>query len=328
MPASPNATEKKRRKPLAGKTVKLAPTPEQMAARQRLQRIARHVTALLVCIGAAVAGVYFLKQYVDKKIVFLDGPPAVVFKDRPVWMSDYLCEELLASVQPLGAHSAFDRGLLVDVAVQLERNPWIKGVRQVRRAYGRRPGDTIEIDCDFRAPVAMVHWKDYFWLVDGDGVKLPEQFTAQQVPHILKGRDGQMNIRIIEGVAQPPVESGRKWPGDDLTAGLDLVKLLYGKPFAEAIMKVDVANFAGRNDPKEAQLTLETSYGTAIKWGRPINAKDFFVEVSTAQKLKYLEQVQTQYGRIDAGQPWIDIRFDRITYPSIANADAASTNNP
>ena len=87
-------------------------------------------------------------------------------------------------------------------------------------------------------------------------------------------------------------------------------------------MKVDVTNFAGRVDPKEAQLTLNTCYGTDIKWGRPVNAKDFFVEVSPAQKLKYLEQVQAQFGRVDAGQPWIDIRFDRITHPSVASTDA------
>jgi hypothetical protein len=312
------------RAPLRGKTVKLALTPEQIARTARFHRIVQHMTALVLCIVAAGVGVRELKQHVERKVVFLDEPPQVIFKDRPVWMSDFLCEQLLTTVRPMGAHSAFDRDVLIDIATSLQSNPWIKNVRQVRRAYARKPGDTIEIDCEFRAPVAMVHWKDYFWLVDGDGIKLPEQFTAQQVPHILKGRDGMMNIRIIEGVRQPPVESGHKWPGDDLLAGLDLVKLLFGKPFAEAVVKVDVTNFGGRDNPREAQLTLETCYGTGIKWGRPVNAKDFFVEVSAAQKLKYLDQVQQQYGRIDAGQPWIDIRFDRITYPTPGSAEAAT----
>jgi hypothetical protein len=321
------AKAKKARAPLTGKTIKLAPTPEQIARNQRLKRISRHMTALLLCVLVAGIGLHALKQHVDRTVVFLDEPPQVIFKDRPVWMSDFLAEQLLSTVRPLGAHSAFDRQLLMDVADSLRSNPWIKEVHQVRRCYVRQPGDTIEIDCDFRAPVAMVHWKDYFWLVDGDGVKLPEQFTAEQVPHILKGQDGKMNMRIIEGVRQPPVESGHQWPGDDLAAGLDLVKLLYGKPFAEAVVKVDVSNFAGRVNPRDAQLTLETCYGTGIKWGRPVNAKDFFVEVSTAQKLKYLEQVQQQYGRIDAGQPWIDIRFDRITYPTIASTDAPAEGN-
>jgi hypothetical protein len=317
--------EKKTRAPLKGSTIKLAPTPEQIARNAHLKTISRHITALFLCIAAAGVGLVELKRHVDRDVVFLDEPPQVIFKDRPVWMSDFLYEQLLTSVRPMGAHSAFDRELLIDVADSLRDNPWIKQVRQVRRCYVRRPGDTIEIDCDFRAPVAMVHWKDYFWLVDGDGIKLPEQFTAAQVPHVLKGRDGNMNIRIIEGVRQPPVESGHQWPGEDLAAGLDLVKLLYGKSFAEAVEKVDVTNFAGRDNPRDAQLNLETTYGTGIKWGRPVNAKDFFVEVSTAQKLKYLQQVQQQYGRIDAGQPWIDIRFDRITYPTIASTDSPAS---
>jgi len=42
------------------------------------------------------------------------------------------------------------------------------------------------------------------------------------------------------------------------------------------------------------------------------------VEVSAAQKLSYMERVWKQYGRVDANQPWIDIRFDKITYPSAA----------
>jgi hypothetical protein len=321
------ATEKKTRTSAKSKPIKLAPTAEQIARKLIIKKVSRHVTALVLCIVAAGFGLRSLKQYVERKIVFLNEPPQVVFKNRPVWMSDFLCEQLLMSVRPMGAHSAFDRDLLADVATSLERNPWIKTVHQVRRAYVNRPGDTIEIDCDFRAPVAIVHWKDYFWLVDGDGVKLPEQFTAAQVPRILKGRDGTMNIRIIEGVRQPPVESGHQWVGDDLAAGLDLVKLLYGRPYAESIIKVDVSNFGGRDNPREAQLTLLTSYGTGIKWGRPVNANDFFVEVSPEQKLKYLEEVQQQYGRVDAGRPWIDIRFDRITYPSVAAADGATVGN-
>jgi hypothetical protein len=85
-----------------------------------------------------------------------------------------------------------------------------------------------------------------------------------------------------------------------------------------------VTNFAGRVDPREAQLTLGTVNGTQIRWGRPVNAKDYFVEVSPAKKLQYLEQIRNQYGRIDGGDAWIDIRFDRITYPSTEPAQVNS----
>jgi hypothetical protein len=202
-------------------------------------------------------------------------------------------------------------------------------VKEIRRAYGRRPGDTLEIDCEYRAPIALVHWKNDYWLVDGDGVKLPDPFTAAQVPSIIMGQDGHLNIRVIEGVSTAPLAAGQKWPGDDLAAGLDLAKLLYGLNYAEEIDKVDVSNFGGRVDPKESQIVLITKYPSEIRWGRPVNGKDFlknfFVEIPTAQKLKVMQQIYAEYHRIDANQPWIDIRFDLPTYPRDSTARVDSS---
>jgi hypothetical protein len=231
-------------------------------------------------------------------------------------MSDFLAEQIIASAEPVGASSTFNRQTLVDVGDALKANPWIRKVNQVRRAYSNKPGDTIEIDCEYRVPLALVHWKDYFWLVDSEGVKLPEQFTQQQLQQVIVGRDNKLLFRVIEGVRQPPVESGRKWTGEDLAAGLTLAQYLSGQPFAEEVVRIDVANFGGRVNEREAQLVLLTKRGTEVRWGRPVNAKDFFIEVSVAQKLDYMRRVYTQFGRVDANQAWIDIRFDKITYPS------------
>jgi hypothetical protein len=134
-----------------------------------------------------------------------------------------------------------------------------------------------------------------------------------------------LNIRIIEGVIEPPVDSGQKWAGEDLAAALDMAKILYGQSYADEIVKVNVANFGGRVDPREAQITLVTKYDTEIRWGRPVNARDFFVEVSPARKLAFLQEVWTEFHRVDGGRPWIDIRIDRITYPSGEAAASAQT---
>ena len=283
---------------------------------RKLKRGLAHATAVTLVVLGVGAGLYYAKRHVDRRIAFYGRAPRVVLKDRPVWMSDYLADQITSCAQPLGAHSSFDHELLVDVADTLRGNPWIKRVRAVRRVYGKRPGDTIEIDCEYRVPLALVHWKDYYWLVDGEGVKLPEQFTPQQLPHVINGRDGKRQFRVVEGVQEPPVESGQRWPGEDLAAALELARYLYRQPFAEEVARIDVSNFGGRVSHKEAQLVLVTTRDSEIRWGRPVSAKDFFVEVSVAQKLDYLQRVWRQFGRIDANQPWIDIRFDKITYPS------------
>ena len=136
-----------------------------------------------------------------------------------------------------------------------------------------------------------MEWGKFYWLVDGEGVKLPEQFNAAQVPGIVVGRDQKMNIRIIDGVRQPPPDTGRRWAGQDLAAGLGVAKLLYGKPFAEEIVTINVANFAGRVDQREAQIVFWTKYATQVRWGRPLDAKDFFAEVPANQKLSEMASI-------------------------------------
>ncbi len=260
------------------KPIKLKKPLDPEALRLR-RRIALHTTAAIILIALIGVGFYHLKHYVYRDLVFPASPPKVVLANRPPWMSDFLANEISKLARPAGNHSAFDHQMLVDTYAILKSNPWIRSIKQIRRAYGQKPADTLVIDCDYRAPVALVHWGDFFWLVDGDGVKLPEAYTAPQVPKIVMGRDHKLNIRIIEGVKAPPAAPGSKWAGQDLAAGLDMVKLLFDKPYAQGIVKVDVSNFHGRRDPREAQIVLITKYGTQVRWGQPLDSKDVFAEV-------------------------------------------------
>lgn len=275
-----------------------------------------HGVGLVLLIGAIIAGAKFSRGYVERKVAVQTKPPTVVLKDRPSWMSDVLADQITAAVQPDKAHSTFDHQVLIETAKKLQANPWVEKVRLVRRGYDKTAGDTLEIDAVYRTPVALVKWGDYYSLIDNQGVKLPEQYPKTVVERIVRGRDGRINIRVIEGVFEPPPDPGKTWRGDDVQAGLQMVKLLFDKPFAQDIYKVNVQNFARRKSAKEAQLTLKTRYGTEIRWGRPPSAADFFIEVSTDQKLDSLQQIYQQYGRVDAKQPWLDVRFDKITYPA------------
>src|SRR5688572_2330481 len=292
--------------------------PRDPARDARVRRVVIHLTCAIAFIGLCGVGLVLDRRYVEHKIVFAKQPPAVVLKNRPVWMSDFLAEQIVKTARPAGAHSAFDHQLLVNTVAMLEANPWIREVKQVRRAYRQQPGDTLEVDCEYRAPVALVKWQDYFWLVDGDGVKLPEVFSATDVPHILKGQDKRVNIRVIEGVTHAPPETGAKWTGGDLQAGLELVKLLFGRTYAEEIERVDVSNFAGRQNLKLAQLVLVTRYNTHVRWGQPVTvpANDFSVEVPAARKLAFMQAIFEETRRVDANYAWVDVRFDAPLAPS------------
>lgn len=292
----------------------------------KLAQTLLHLLGIFLFVGGLVYLVEITKSYDERETVAPQQPLRIALVNKPVWMSDFLAEQVAATV-PKNSSSAFDHDLLVSAVAALKKDPWVADVRQVRRVYGEQPGDTLEVDCDFRAPVALVKWGQYYWLVDNDGYLLPEQYTANQLDKITVGRDGRTSLRVIDGVRQPPPESGRRWVGGDLAAGLDLVKLFYGKLFLDEVTAVDVSNFAGRIKRGDPQLVLQTRYGTQIWWGRPLNTKDFFVEVSTARKLEILRAVVQKQGRIDANQAYLDVRYDDLLIPSTQPQEARTVDD-
>jgi hypothetical protein len=280
------------------------------------------VAVMSLCL--LVAAVVCLRDLVERRFALPEASPRVVLANQPAWMSQALAEQIIGTVRPVGLHSVFDRQLLVETAAAMAVNPWIKEVRQVRRAYVHGPGDTLEVDCVYRTPTALVQWDDNYWLVDGDGCKLPAQYPHRDLDRAMVDAQGKLALRVIQGVTRPPVRTGKLWPGDDLAAGLELVKLLADQPFAEEIPIVDVSNFGGRRDSMAAQIVLVTRYGTQIRWGRPPSARDYFVEVPTSQKLQSLTDIFNEMHRVDGGQPWIDLRFDGVRYPSPQQVSAAT----
>jgi hypothetical protein len=298
--------------------------PQRIALRRRMTL---HVLGVVLFAGVLAGGFYFLKRYVGREVAFESTPPKVVLSNRPAWMSDFLAGQITKAIRPQGGHSALDRRMLQDVVEMLGQDehiaPWIRKVNQVRLVFGRQPGDTLEVNCEYRVPIALVQSKDSYFLVDEQGVLLPEHYTDKQVERIIFGQDGLVNIRVVQGVrSERPERAGMPWAGADLAAGLDLVKLLHGLAYAQDVTRIDVSNFKGRQDPQAAQLVLITRYNTQLRWGRPINAKDFFVEVSPVEKLRHMQDIFQRYKRLDAGHPWIDLRFDNVTYPAEARAEA------
>ncbi len=287
-------------------------TPEQARFRRRVTLNA--LALMFIGVGAAV-GYFRLRTYVEQRLAFPADRPRVVLKNRPVWMTDFLADQIIEKVQPPAARSVMDQQMLIAVCEILKTNPWIKEVKQVRRAFGKKPGDTVEVDCEYRAPIALVQYGQVYALVDSEGVKLPELFSAAQLPRIMFGEDGRVNIRLIEGVAKAPPEPGRKWVSDDLTAGLEMVQLLYGKPYAEEVLSVKVSNYAGRIDAREAWIVLVTRDKTQVMWGRPKSASDAFVEVPWYRKLDRMQRIVETYHRVDAGHSAVELRFDRLTLP-------------
>ena len=297
------------------RTTKTAPPREPMTpqAKARTRKLILNGLGAILFAGVIGAGFVGSKRYVEQ-ITGTDAPPTVVLADRPVWMSDTLASQIIDSVQPTKASDPLNHATLQTEANTLAANPWVRSVKSVRRSYKNGPGDVVQVSCDFRAPVALVHWQDAYWYVDADGVRLPDALTVQQVRQLLPA--GQTpEFRVIEGVAHVPASIGKPWPGGDVQAGIELIALLDGKPYADQIVKIDVTNYAGRVSPNDSQINLITRYGTEIRWGQPPSSKAFFVEQRVDRKLNVLAEAREQTGRVDMNQPWIDLRFDSPIAP-------------
>ena len=286
---------------------------------RRIRVLCLHLSLGLVLTSAIGAGYYYADRYVEETVANPSGPMIVVLKNRPPWMNDFLVEQIAALARPSEQHSAFDHQLLESVHADLSKNPWIRKVHSVRRAFTYKPGDTLEIDCEYRAPAALVKSGAFYWLVDETGVRLSERFAEKDVQNIQFGPDGRTRIRVIEGVREHvPYEAGQQWPGDDLTAGLKMVNYLFDRTYTDQILRINVANVGNRVDARAPQIVLGTKFGSQILWGRPPSDADVdaFIEVSTARKLTYLRLAFEQFGRVDGKHQCLDIRFDKVTYPS------------
>lgn len=314
MPAAKKPSKTASEKPKAPQPPREPMSPE---AKARVRKVIFHSLAAIGFSAFCSTGFVVSQRYVDR-VARTEQPPIVKLVDRPAWMTDALANQIIASVRPSTPFTANDHQMLVDRATILAANPWIKEVRSVRRAYENGPGDVIEIDCQYRAPVALVRWQDAYWYVDAEGVRLPERLSAQQVATLIRPNGQTQTFRIIDGVAQPPAAPGKPWPGGDVQAGIELIGLLSDPAYEDIgrdIVKIDVSNYGGRISPNQSQINLVTRDNTEVRWGQPPSSKAFFVEQPVGRKLDVLRQAKQRTGRVDLNQPWIDLRFDSATVP-------------
>jgi hypothetical protein len=183
---------------------------------------------------------------------------------------------------------------------------WIKSVDRVTV----QPNGVVSVRCQFRHPSAWVRRGRYCYLIDDTGVRLPGQY----VPDDCTGGA----LLVIDGVQQSAPDVGGAWRGADLAAGLRMAVLLAAKPFRSQVTSVIVENYDGRLDRSRPHIELATDRpGSRVWWGRPPE-EEFGTEITATQKVTLLQTLYEQYGRIDMGQPYVNIMTwpDRIGVPA------------
>lgn len=245
---------------------------------------------------------------------------------------------------PLDEHVLKELHEQFTTQVSERQKAWIKQIKSIHREELQVGGSgsvgvgggtgrvtrrvTIKIEAEFRQAVAFVEQGGNFYLVDAEGVLLPGVYSAQDRKLI----HGMLAIKNARGAL--PEQVGEVWnpASGDAQVGIALARYLSGKPFTTQISAIDLANLDGRVDAVGPWITLDTifplpedpSKSTQVYWGRPMG-QEGVREIKAAAKLKALHDLYTQFGRIDAGRAYVNIRLDEIQIPMETPAADSAT---
>jgi hypothetical protein len=250
---------------------------------QRAGRIGTGV-GWLVGIGAVAAGIALgtprLEAYAadgrwtDEMAVEFEEAPAWVRGDLEAWLGLVVLAEM--SGNPLR------RTDLVAGREALMQTGCFETIRQVRRQSTNR----IVVDAVFIVPHAIIRDEGGDHLVDNHGRLLPGSYRPAE---------GHTFVTIAGPAFGRPVEPGLEWPGSDVTAALDLLRMIERKPWRDQIHGIDVSRFL-----TDDTITLATDRDSVIIWGAAPGAEGAR-EVLAGQKLAYLDHNHRDYFHVDRG---------------------------
>jgi len=247
-----------------------------------------------LAIGLVIGWQYaqdYLLTYVQRHHQVPMTADSIELVDAPGWMSEDIREQVRRTVVKYIDPDPMDGQSLRHAAQALRGNPWVKRVDQVARRWGGR----VLVEAEYRRPVAVVAGKDGYHLIDDQGVCLPGLYKQNQAK--------QLGLVQLTGVSSaPPAQVGEVWPGEDVQAGLALIRLLANEPYLDKVLAFDVSD---RDSRGRLRLVLHTNDGT-VRWGLP-PGQEHSIEPNAQVKLGWLRQLAQRDGSLSTGGQIIDI---------------------
>lgn len=235
--------------------------------------------------------------------------------DAPTWLPRQMQEDIVALAQrnldPAASPLSVDP--LTQVGIAMERSGWFDGRPMVRR----EPGGLVTITGQWRIPSAVIRRDGKDHLISWDGKPMPVVWE-----------EGQAQLPVLTGVAHAAPSTGSApeytgaWPGEDVQAGLELLRLIRSKPWLKQVASIDVTNFE-----KERTLSLKTVAGGQINFGGRPN-KPRLGEASTPAKIATIESILRKTGSIDNGGRVYDVWWQGQALEIDVSASAGSDGQP
>ncbi|MBN1436665.1 MAG: hypothetical protein JW936_06300 [Sedimentisphaerales bacterium] len=248
--------------------------------------------SFLLVLGVA-GGFHFLDKYVHQisqdrqvslSIRLIDSSVDSADPDRrlPDWVSGQLVRDICFSTGIRSDDYILDEQLPRQWQQNLSRNPWVKQVRQIHRRYDGQ----VVLDCELRRPIARVVQSTGTYLLDADGVLLPDADLNGQAGAVVELR-GE-----VAALGQP----GDVVTSEAVRAGLQVLGMIRqmdeeldpGERLWHELAILDVSNFNGRRNTAQPHLVLYTTNMTEIRWGAALGRSVPLNEASAIEKLRTL----------------------------------------
>src|SRR4030042_1128578 len=265
------------------------------------------VLAVVSVLCGIVIGLISLEKYVKKTAPVRQGAGDLVLADVPLWVSDQLKEKVYTIATAEGRNLELD-----DAALSVQRNieeliPWLDEVK-VRATH-----NILRVEARWRKPVALVKSGLIKFYVDAEQVVL-DFMPMPEMPIVeIKG------LPLVTKI--PPL--GAVWQRDDLAAAIMILdrlddmdkSLTPDKPLLSEIERIDLTNFNGRDNRRQAHIILYTKDNTEIIWGAEVGKWQQHLESTDEQKLAKLYGYYKEYGTLSGAAKFINLRDPRDNIP-------------
>lgn len=262
------------------------------------------------------------------------GKVAGAAAEKPrTWLAAQFQEELMTlAYKALGSDpDPLSREPLDAIGSAMERSGWFDGRPSVLRGEAQE----IVIRGNWRIPAAVVRFaptgapgdaaaetKDY--LISWDARPMPVVYP-----------EGKSGLLVVRGVANGPAKDASgaidyraAWQGEDVEAGIELLRTLMNQSWRSQVAGIDVTDYASTK-----QLVIETIHKSRLIWGGRAS-KPLAGECSTQAKLGKINDLVAYTKRIDGDKGEIEIwwpinktlEIDRTASKPVGTSGEATAN--
>jgi len=274
-------------------------------ARKKKRNVTNRITALfnafchlfkspvVVSWALAVAGLITLTAMSVPKLRATHIPAAdlrVSFNAPPIWLDNSLLHELENIARVSLAKTTVSRESLILTADTLAATGWFSEIKQLQWVSDNE----VIVEASFLIPYAIVKDRIGEVYIDVYGRRLPTRVGTIVKPQY-------HFISLHHPTFERPQRPGLQWNGGDIMSGLNLLKIMYDKPWATQVKAIDLSQWSSNGS-----MGLKTATPSYILWGSA-PGEERGLEALANNKIERLNHIYTKYGQIDQN---ISAEFD------------------